>query len=55
MTNSEKLASVSQLIRIPNSKDNFGLTRIEFDHFVGQVQAGDESLFIKVFNLAGEN
>lgn len=51
MTNSEKKSFTSHIFKIPNTKDNFGLTRKEFDDFVVKVQGGDESLFIKVFNL----
>ena len=51
MTNSYKGASVPQVLKIPNPKDNFGLTKLEFDQFVEKVKDGDESLFIKVFNV----
>ncbi|MDF1699310.1 MAG: sigma-70 family RNA polymerase sigma factor [Saprospiraceae bacterium] len=32
-------------------KDNFGLSRHEFELFTKKVKEGDESLFIKVFNI----
>jgi DNA-directed RNA polymerase specialized sigma24 family protein len=51
MTNTLKNPKVSQVLKMPNSKDNFGLTKHEFDHFVAKVKEGDESLFIQVFNV----
>ena len=51
MTNSLKNRKVSQVLKMPNSKDNFGLTKHEFDQFVVKVKEGDESLFIQVFNV----
>ena len=51
MTNSLKRHNVPQVLRMPNSKDNFGLTKNEFDQFVHKVKDGDESLFIQVFNI----
>ena len=51
MTNSYKGSSVLQVLKIPSPKNNFGLTRKEFEQFVSQVKEGDESLFIKVFNV----
>ncbi len=51
MTNSYKRISAPTLLKIPNPKDNFGLTKSEFDQFVSKVKAGDESLFIRVFNV----
>jgi len=51
MTNSNRGALVPKVLKIPNLKDNFGLTKIEFDQFVEDVKGGDESLFIRVFNV----
>ena len=51
MTNSLKSPKGSQVLKMPNSKDNFGLTKHEFDQFVDKVKDGDESLFIQVFNV----
>lgn len=51
MTNSYKSPSARQVLKIPNTKDNFGLTKNEFDQFVAKVKNGDESLFIQVFNV----
>ena len=51
MTNSLKNLNVPQVLKMPNSKDNFGLTKKEFDRFVEKVKDGDESLFIQVFNV----
>jgi RNA polymerase sigma factor (sigma-70 family) len=51
MTNSLIKPKVSQVLKMPNSKDNFGLTKHEFDQFVEKVKDGDESLFIQVFNI----
>jgi len=51
MTNSYKGISSPQVLKIPNPKDNFGLTKHEFDQFVAKVKGGDESLFIRVFNV----
>lgn len=51
MTNSYKGPSAPQVLKIPNPQDNFGLTKVEFDQFVDKVKGGDESLFIKVFNV----
>jgi len=51
MTNSYKGPSSPQVLKIPNTQDNFGLTKLEFDQFVEKVKGGDESLFIKVFNV----
>lgn len=51
MTNSYKGHSAPQVLKIPNPKDNFGLTRHEFEQFVSKVKNGDESLFIQVFNV----
>ena len=51
MTNSEKKSSVSQIVKIPDSNDNFGLTKNEFSRFVERVKNGDESLFVRVFNV----
>jgi len=51
MTNSYKGTSTPQVLKIPNPKDNFGLTKHEFDQFVLKVKEGDESLFIRVFNV----
>ena len=51
MTNSYKGPSAPQVLKIPNPKDNFGLTKHEFDQFVAKVKNGDESLFIQVFNV----
>ena len=51
MTNSYKKPSTSQVLKLPNLKDNFGLTKIEFIQFVEKVKRGDESLFIRVFNV----
>ena len=51
MTNSLKIQKVSQVLKMPNSKDNFGLTKHEFDQFVEKVKEGDESIFIQVFNI----
>lgn len=36
---------------MPNAKDNFGLTKNEFDQFVEKVRGGDESMFVRVFNI----
>ena len=51
MTNSLKDRTIPQILKIPNSKDNFGLTKAEFDVFVDKVRGGDESIFIRVFNV----
>lgn len=51
MTNSNKGPTAPQILKIPNSKDNFGLTKHEFNQFVDKVKNGDESLFIRVFNV----
>lgn len=51
MTNSLKNPTVSQVVKMPNAKDNFGLTKNEFDLFVTKVRGGDESMFIRVFNV----
>lgn len=51
MTNSLKNLPVSQVLKIPDSKDNFGLTKKEFDQFVAKVKVGDETMFIRVFNV----
>ncbi len=51
MTNSYKSSSSAQVLKIPNPKDNFGLTKNEFEQFVDRVKDGDESLFIRVFNV----
>ncbi len=51
MTNSLKNSVVPLVRKIPNPKDNFGLTKNEFDQFTDKVKGGDESIFIKVFNV----
>jgi len=51
MTNSYKKSSTPSVVRIPNPKDNFGLSKKEFEDFVVKVRNGDESLFIRVFNI----
>lgn len=51
MTDSYKGSSTPQILKIPNPKDNFGLTKLEFEEFAEKVKRGDESLFIKVFNI----
>lgn len=51
MTNSYKGTSTPQILKIPNPKDNFGLSKLEFNEFVNKVRDGDESLFIRVFNI----
>ena len=50
MIRSQKKSKAAQIFQIPDAKDNFGLTRREFDHFLENIKQGDESLFIKVFN-----
>jgi DNA-directed RNA polymerase specialized sigma24 family protein len=50
-TNLYKRQSDSHLLKLPNPNDNFGLTKQEFDQFVDKVKRGDESLFLKVFNV----
>jgi len=49
MTATNKRTSDSHLKKIPTTKDNFGLTKSEFDTYVIKLGQGDESLFTKVF------
>jgi len=49
MTATNKSTSESPLKKIPGPKDNFGLTKSEFDAYVVKLTHGDESLFTKVF------
>jgi len=37
------------VVKLPNTKDNFGLTNSEFRNYVARLRKGDESLFTKVF------
>ena len=50
MTTTNKSTSNNSLKKIPTTKDNFGLTKSEFDLYVVKLQQGDESLFTKVFS-----
>jgi len=50
MTATNKSSSDSQLKKIPTTKDNFGLTKSEFEAYVIKLGHGDESLFTKVFS-----
>ena len=50
MIKPHKKSKAAQIFQIPDAKDNFGLTRKEFDFFLDNIKRGDESLFIKVFN-----
>ena len=47
----ERKASIipTRLIRLEPHKENFGLSRTEFDRYVDNLINGDESLFTKVF------
>lgn len=49
MTASNRGTSDSQLKKIPTTKDNFGLTKSEFEVYIVKLSQGDESLFTKVF------
>jgi len=42
---------VTQEAKISSLKDNFGLSQQDFAQFAKKVKNGDESLFIRVFNL----
>jgi len=50
MTASNKSTSESKLKKIPSTKDNFGLTKSEFDAYIIKLGNGDESLFTQVFS-----
>ena len=49
MTTTNRSTSDNHLKKIPTTKDNFGLTKSEFDAYVTKLIQGDESLFTKVF------
>ena len=51
MTDSVKNFENQGPIKIPNLKDNFGLTRSEFNLYLEKLDQGDETLFTKVFKV----
>ena len=51
MIRSHKISKSTPVFQIPDPKDNFGLTKREFDQFLESVKNGDESLFVRVFNV----
>ena len=51
MTDSAKHFENQGPIKIPSLKDNFGLTRSEFNLYLEKLDQGDETLFTKVFKV----
>ena len=49
MTVNQKHTSQGQIYKMPSLKENFGLTKSEFDQYVTNLRNGDESLITKVF------
>lgn len=50
MVNRSKESNSGSLLKLPNLKDNFNLSKKEFDAFVMQLKQGDSSMFTTVFN-----